>query len=260
MVDGAATGSFATLVDVVEGMAGAAGSPTVRLGAAVAALMRAVDASSGLLLHGGPDGMDIRAIGPSALPWADGRLTPEVQVISGDDPLLDPVLAGSTHVTTACRAFGRAAWQACDRRRVTLEIWGVDQVVVLPVRSGSEFVVFLLGRLGEDFTGEELELLTTLRPVISALVRILGPELLPAPDTRVLRLTRRECTILTLLSHGHTAVRIAHLAGCSPRTVHHHLANIYTKLGVRDRLSAVNRARELRLVEPAPLALVADRG
>lgn len=248
MVDGDPTGSFVTLVDVVEGVAGAAGSPVVRLGAAVGALMRAVGATTGLVLHGGPDGMEVRAVDPSS---RDGdRGPPEVRVLADDQPLIDPIVAGDARVTTAARAFGPAVWAASPRRQATLEDWGVDQLLAVPVRSGPDYVVFLLGRRGEDFTDGDLELLGRLLPAMTALASILEPDLLPGPDRVVHRLTRRESTILALLSRGHTAVHIAHLAGCSPRTVHHHLANIYAKLGVRDRLSAVNRARELALVPP----------
>jgi DNA-binding CsgD family transcriptional regulator len=238
-------------------MAGAAGSPVARLGAAVGALMHAVDATSGLVLHGGRDGMEIRAVVPSATPEAD-RPPPQLRVLVGDQPLIDPILAGDLEVTTAARAFGGAAWTASPRRQIALDDWGVDQLLAVPVRSGPDFIVFLLGRRGHDFSDGEVELLCSLLPAISALASLLEPDLLPEPDRVVHRLTRRESTILSLLARGHTAVRIAHLAGCSPRTVHHHLANIYAKLGVRDRLSAVNRARELALVTPGPPVEASD--
>ena len=57
-------------------------------------------------------------------------------------------------------------------------------------------------------------------------------------------LTARERVVLTLLSEGMTAVAIAHRLGISPRTVHKHLENIYVKLGVSDRLSAVLRVQD----------------
>lgn len=221
----------------------------VRLEAGVGALMRAVGATTGLVLHGGADGMEVRAVGPSARRDGD-RGSPEVRVLVGDQPLIDPILAGDRRVTTAARAFGAASWAASPRRRATLQDWGVDQLLAVPVRSGPDYIVFLLGRRGEDFDDDDLQLLASLLPAMTALATILEPALLPAPDRVVHRLTRRESTILSLLARGHTAVHIAHLAGCSPRTVHHHLSNIYAKLEVRDRLSAVNRARELALVPP----------
>jgi DNA-binding NarL/FixJ family response regulator len=62
---------------------------------------------------------------------------------------------------------------------------------------------------------------------------------------RLEALTARERGVVTLLSEGMTAVAIAHRLGISPRTVHKHLENIYAKLGVRDRLSAVLSLHDL---------------
>jgi DNA-binding NarL/FixJ family response regulator len=52
-------------------------------------------------------------------------------------------------------------------------------------------------------------------------------------------LTPREREVLSLLGEGMKAVAIAHRLGVSPRTVEKHLENVYAKVGVRDRLSAV---------------------
>ena len=57
-------------------------------------------------------------------------------------------------------------------------------------------------------------------------------------------LTDRERVVITLVRQGMTAVAIAHRLGISPRTVHKHLENVYAKLGVGDRLSAVLLVQE----------------
>lgn len=62
------------------------------------------------------------------------------------------------------------------------------------------------------------------------------------------RLTAREIEVLGLLADGLLARTIAVRLELSPRTVHHHLGRIYDKLGVRDRLAAVLRAREQGLL------------
>jgi len=76
---------------------------------------------------------------------------------------------------------------------------------------------------------------------------------LPAPDLptgyRLLtvrtprnRPTARELLILDLGSRGLTSAAIARRLDTSPRTVHKHLENLYRKLGVSDRASAVRVA------------------
>lgn len=63
-----------------------------------------------------------------------------------------------------------------------------------------------------------------------------------------LNLTAREVEVLQLLSEGLLARTIAVRLGLSPRTVHKHLSNVYTKLGVHDRLVAVSIARAQGLI------------
>jgi len=58
------------------------------------------------------------------------------------------------------------------------------------------------------------------------------------------RLTAREAEVLGLVARGFTAVACGHLLRISPATVRKHLEHAYEKLGVHDRLLAVERARE----------------
>ncbi|MFG2076229.1 response regulator transcription factor [Nonomuraea maritima] len=77
------------------------------------------------------------------------------------------------------------------------------------------------------------------------------PSFAPAPvPESLVRLTPREAEILGLLGEGMTAEAIARRTGISVRTVHKHLEHVYVKLARGDRLSAVNRARELGLLPP----------
>ena len=69
-----------------------------------------------------------------------------------------------------------------------------------------------------------------------------------AEAAAALNLTPREVEVLQLLSEGLLARTIASRLGLSPRTVHKHLSNVYTKLGVHDRLVAVGIARENGLI------------
>ena len=73
----------------------------------------------------------------------------------------------------------------------------------------------------------------------------------PHPAVAGELLTQREAEVLGLLADGRLATSIASELELSPRTVHRHLANIYRKLGVHDRMIAVNLARERGLIGPS---------
>jgi LuxR family maltose regulon positive regulatory protein len=57
--------------------------------------------------------------------------------------------------------------------------------------------------------------------------------------------------VLRYLPTNLSRPQIASELSVSPNTVGTHIRSIYAKLGVRDRSSAVQRARELRLLAPA---------
>ncbi len=67
------------------------------------------------------------------------------------------------------------------------------------------------------------------------------------PRVELPAFTPREKQVLTLLVAGGSTKQIAKALDLSPETVKDYLANIYRKLGVRDRLAAVREARELGL-------------
>lgn len=66
----------------------------------------------------------------------------------------------------------------------------------------------------------------------------------PVPaDAAPYGLTPRETTVLLLLADALTATAIGRRLGITARTVNKHIERIYRKLGTRDRLSTVHRAR-----------------
>ena len=67
------------------------------------------------------------------------------------------------------------------------------------------------------------------------------------PSVALPSLTRREEEVLALLAQGLSNKAIASRLGLSPDTVKDHLENVYRKLEVRDRVSALRRATELGL-------------
>ena len=68
-------------------------------------------------------------------------------------------------------------------------------------------------------------------------------------EERVVRLTKREIEVLALVLEGKSSREVASSLYCSKRTVDFHLARIYEKLQVSNRVQAMRRAALLGLVE-----------
>ena len=85
-----------------------------------------------------------------------------------------------------------------------------------------------------------------------------GRKLIPAPRPvaferndaaiRSLGLTTRECEILDLLASGQSNKQLARTLGISPNTVKTHVARVFEKLEVSNRMQAVEKARWLALI------------
>ena len=63
-----------------------------------------------------------------------------------------------------------------------------------------------------------------------------------------IKLTKREVEVLTLVIEGKASKEVADLLFVSKRTVDFHLANIYDKLQVTNRVQAFRRAARLGLI------------
>ena len=66
---------------------------------------------------------------------------------------------------------------------------------------------------------------------------------------RIVRLTKREIEVLNLVLEGRSSREAAAALVCSKRTVDFHLARIYDKLNVSNRVQAMLRATTLGLVD-----------
>jgi two-component system, NarL family, nitrate/nitrite response regulator NarL len=62
-------------------------------------------------------------------------------------------------------------------------------------------------------------------------------------------LTGRELDVLDYLALGLTVKQVATRLGLSPRTVDTHIAKLYRKLGVKNRVQAISRAAALGLID-----------
>lgn len=67
-------------------------------------------------------------------------------------------------------------------------------------------------------------------------------------DERSVKLTKREMEVLSLIIEGRSSKEVADLLYVSKRTVDFHLANIYDKLQVSNRVQAFRRAASLGLI------------
>ena len=65
---------------------------------------------------------------------------------------------------------------------------------------------------------------------------------------RSLGLTERECDILARLASGQSNKELARTLAISPNTVKTHLARVFEKLEVQNRMQAVEKARWLTLI------------
>lgn len=161
--------------------------------------------------------------------------------------------AGDPTATT----LGRVPPQFGSRRsrgRIREELGPVelDQQLSIPfANDGTSHRTMTVARTGEDFSDEDLELARRLQPLLMLLERQVSALREVAPRDSAAPLTGRELAVLVLLSRGFTAAAIAHHLGASVRTVHKHLEHVYRKLGVNDRLLAVQVARGLGLLQPA---------
>ncbi len=68
------------------------------------------------------------------------------------------------------------------------------------------------------------------------------------PEEEPIKLTKREIEVLTLVIEGKSSKEVADMLYVSKRTVDFHLANIYDKLQVTNRVQAFRRAARLGLI------------
>jgi len=113
------------------------------------------------------------------------------------------------------------------------------QLVVPLVFEEHERSAWLIGRAAQEFSDEDVEHAALLAPGLR--LQLDPPAGQEVPSTL---LTCRERDVLALVARGLTARAVAHRFSISERTVQKHLEHIYGKLGCRDRLTAVLRARD----------------
>ncbi len=71
--------------------------------------------------------------------------------------------------------------------------------------------------------------------------------------TKKVKLTPTEVKVLSLIAQGHSSKSVAELLTVSKRTVDFHLANIYEKLQVKNRVQALRAASRQGLIPQDPM-------
>ena len=171
-----------------------------------------------------------------------GALGAARDVLDGTAPVIGYVTVVEAHLLAglAHRELGdqRAANQAAER---ALGLAEPDRLVLPFAMTGSRELLEALPRHETAHAALLTDILDVLRG--SPLAAKQQSTLPPAEE-----LSPGELRVLRYLPTNLSRPQIAGELSVSPNTVSTNIRNIYAKLGVRDRSSAVRRARELRLL------------
>ena len=163
-------------------------------------------------------------------------------VLDGTAPVIGYVTVVEAHLLAglAHRELGdqRAANQAAERALALAE---ADRLLLPFAMTGSRELLEALPRHETAHAALLTDILDVLRGASPAAKYQSAP-----PETEELSLG--ELRVLRYLPTNLSRPQIAGELSVSPNTVSTHIRSIYAKLGVRDRSSAVQRARELRLL------------
>jgi len=151
--------------------------------------------------------------------------------------------------------------EALDCFHQTLQMAAKEQLVGVYLEQGSSLVPLLKAYMKTRNTSGSKSL-TTLLAVLSA--RLIQGEEFPTSTSVTLagkqasvassssqdvRLGSREVEVLRLVAQGLTNKHIARALTIGPETVKWHLKNLFSKLQVRSRVDAVQKARRLGMIE-----------
>jgi len=174
-----------------------------------------------------------------------GALAAVAGVLAGTAPVLGYTTVLEAHLLAglAHRALGdqRAAGQAAERALALAE---ADRLILPFAMTGSAALLEALPRHQTAHAALLADILDVLHGAAPAAAQQPAPP--PAEE-----LSPGELKVLRYLPTNLSRPEIAGELSVSPNTVNAHIRSIYAKLGVRDRSSAVRRARQLRLLAAA---------
>ena len=174
-----------------------------------------------------------------------GALAAVAGVLDGTAPVLGYVTVVEAHLLAglAHRELGdqRAASQAAERALALAE---ADRLILPFAMTGSAGLLEALPRHQTAHAALLADILDVLHGASPAAAQ-------PSSSPPAEELSPTELRVLRYLPTNLSRPEIAGQLSVSPNTVNAHVRSIYAKLGVRDRSSAVRRARELRLLAAA---------
>jgi LuxR family maltose regulon positive regulatory protein len=168
-------------------------------------------------------------------------------VLDGPAPVIGYVTLVETHLLAGLahrdRGDQRAANQAAER---ALGLAEPDRLVLPFVMTGAEKLLEALPRHATAHAA----LLTDILDVVHGLSLVAKVQ---SSLAQTEELSPSELRVLRYLPTNLSRPEIANELSVSVNTVNTHVRNIYAKLQARDRFSAVQRARELRLLSAGPM-------
>lgn len=142
-------------------------------------------------------------------------------------------------------------WWKSEAYQVGKAAIGIDRQLALPLNSRpGQIRGVIMSRSGLGFTTRDLEyaeLACSLLNTVSAHEEVMF-SLPKLADPSEYRITSREMAVLVLMNEGLTAHAIGSRLHIAEKTVIKHKENLYRKLRVHDRVTALNKARALGLV------------
>jgi len=145
----------------------------------------------------------------------------------------DPTPCRVSDVTTQRRWLSSGAYECFFRPN------GQRFLLAVPVEhTGLRGAGYTISRSSSNFSERDVQVVSAFQAALTLHHR--RNEVAPTAGSP---LTPREHEIVLLLAKGLTARAIARRADISPGTVRKHLQNVYKKLGVSDRLAAVDHLR-----------------
>jgi DNA-binding CsgD family transcriptional regulator len=206
---------------------------------------------------------DLARVAGISADWATRPLHVLLSLYLRDHPLIRHYRVNDdAAVLTANDLVGAHTWDNSEVRHVSRALLDADQHLAIPLAAPAGVIrMFAVGRPSDPYRDNEIVLAKKIQAVLTSVDNHLhhyrhwrGAQRRPDRPADLdelaseYRLTPRELTVLALLAEPLLPTAIARRLGISHRTVHKHIENLYRKLGVVNRVGAIQRAHAVGLL------------